>query len=98
MASRTAHCWTGFHTYYEGCCGAGAGAGPACWSEAYPFEACCNIELAVYEALPRRGSRTVDEIAVAAGLPVSDVLGPLTMLDVRGLVTQVDGCWKLAKR
>ena len=52
----------------------------------------------MYEALPRRGSRTVDEIAVAAGLPVSDVLGPLTMLDVRGLVTQIDGCWKLAKR
>ena len=57
-----------------------------------------GTELTVYEALPRRGSRTVDEIAFAAGLPVTDVLGPLTMLDVRGLVTQVDGCWKLAKR
>lgn len=55
-------------------------------------------ELAVYESLPGRGSRTVDEIAVTAGLPVADVLGPLTMLDVRGLVTQVDGCWKLVKR
>ena len=62
------------------------------------LDALSTAELAVYEALPRRGSRTVDEIAVAAGLPVSDVLGPLTMLDVRGLVTQVDGCWKLAKR
>ena len=62
------------------------------------LDALSAAELAVYEALPRRGSRTVDEIAVAAGLPVSDVLGPLTMLDVRGLVTQVDGCWKLAKR
>lgn len=62
------------------------------------LDALTGTELAVYEALPRRGSRTVDEIAVTAGLPVADVLGPLTMLDVRGLVTQVDGCWRLAKR
>ncbi|MDZ4234124.1 MAG: DNA-processing protein DprA [Dietzia sp.] len=57
-----------------------------------------DLELTVYEALPGRGTRTVNEIAVVAGLPVADVLGPLTMLDVRGLVTQVDGCWKLGKR
>jgi DNA processing protein len=55
-------------------------------------------ELAVYESLPRRGARTVDEIAVVAGLPPTEVLGPLTMLDVRGLVTREEGCWKLAKR
>lgn len=57
-----------------------------------------DAELAVYEALPGRGTRTLDEIAVAAGLPVTEVVGPLTMLDVRGLVTQTQGCWKLAKR
>ncbi|GJF11051.1 putative DNA processing protein DprA [Mycolicibacterium cyprinidarum] len=57
-----------------------------------------DTELAVYEALPRRGTRTVGEIAVAAGLPVTDVLGPLTMLDVRGLITQAEGSWRLAKR
>ncbi|MDY6999129.1 MAG: DNA-processing protein DprA [Actinomycetota bacterium] len=57
-----------------------------------------DTELSVYEALPRRGSRTIDEIAVTAGLPVTDVLAPLTMLDVRGLVVQADGRWKLAKR
>lgn len=55
-------------------------------------------ELTVYESLPRRGARTVDEIAVVAGLPPTEVLGPLTMLDVRGLVTREEGCWKLAKR
>lgn len=55
------------------------------------------LELTVYEALPGRGTRTVNEIAVVAGLPVADVLGPLTMLDVRGLVTQTDGCWKLRR-
>lgn len=57
-----------------------------------------HVELTVYDALPRRGTRTVGEIAMVAGLPVTDVLGPLTMLDVRGLVTQMEGSWKLAKR
>ncbi len=55
-------------------------------------------ELTVYESLPRRGARTVEEIAIVAGLPPTEVLGPLAMLDVRGLVTQEEGCWKLAKR
>jgi len=55
-------------------------------------------ELTVYESLPRRGARTVEEIAIVAGLPPTEVLGPLAMLDVRGLVTQEQGCWKLAKR
>lgn len=55
-------------------------------------------ELIVFEALPGRGARSVDEIAVAAGIPATDVLGPLTMLNVRGLAVQQDGCWKLAKR
>ncbi|WP_137148076.1 DNA-processing protein DprA [Mycolicibacterium sp. CR10] len=55
-------------------------------------------ELTVYESLPGRGARTIDEIAVTAGLPATDIIGPLAMLDVRGLVTQVDGCWKLVKR
>ena len=54
-------------------------------------------ELAVFEALPRRGKRTLDEIAVAAGMAPADVLGPLTMLDVRGLVAREEGCWKLAR-
>jgi DNA processing protein len=57
-----------------------------------------DVELTVFDALPRRGSRTLEEIAVVAGLPVADVIGPLTMLDLRGLVIQEDGCWKLARR
>lgn len=57
-----------------------------------------DVELAVYEALPARGTRTLEEISVVAGLPVPEVVGPLAMLDVRGLVRQVEGCWKLAKR
>lgn len=55
-------------------------------------------ELAVYEALPGRGTRSVEEIAVTAGKPATQVLGPLTMLNVRGLAIQENGCWKLAKR
>lgn len=57
-----------------------------------------DTELTVYEALPRRGAHTVGEIAIRAGLPVADVLGPLAMLDVRGLVRQEDGNWKLIMR
>ena len=55
-------------------------------------------ELMVYEALPGRGVRSVEEIAVTAGMPATEVLGPLTMLNVRGLAIQEEGCWKLAKR
>ncbi|BBX71004.1 DNA-processing protein DprA [Mycolicibacterium psychrotolerans] len=54
-------------------------------------------ELAVYEALPGRGTRSIEDIAVVAGLPVADVLGPLTMLDIKGLVTQDNGDWKLLR-
>ena len=57
-----------------------------------------DTELAVYEALPRRGSRTIDEVAVTAGRAVTEILGPLTMLEVRGLVFREDGQWKLARR
>ncbi|MCH9766818.1 MAG: DNA-processing protein DprA [Actinomycetia bacterium] len=57
-----------------------------------------DVELTVYEALPGRGTRTVGEIAVAAGLPVTDVLGPLAMLEVRGLAAQREGGWKMARR
>ncbi|UXA19830.1 DNA-processing protein DprA [Mycobacterium sp. SMC-4] len=57
-----------------------------------------DTELTVYDAIPRRGARTVAEIAIRAGLPVADVLGPLAMLDLRGLVRQGEDGWKLAKR
>jgi DNA processing protein len=51
----------------------------------------------VYDALPARGGRTVDEIAVAAGLPPTQVLGPLAVLELSGLVVRRDGKWKLAR-
>jgi DNA processing protein len=55
-------------------------------------------EQRVYEALPARGARTADEIAVASGLPPTQVLGPLSMLEIAGLVVCQGGRWKLAPR
>jgi DNA processing protein len=55
-------------------------------------------ELRVYDALPARGARTTDEIAVASGLPPTQVLGPLSMLEIAGLVVCQGGRWKLALR
>lgn len=52
----------------------------------------------IYDALPARGARTVDEIAVAAGVPPHQVLGPLAMLEVAGLAVGDGGCWRLRKR
>jgi len=51
----------------------------------------------VYDALPARGSRTADEVAVAAGLPPTQVLGPLAVLELSGLVVRREGRWKLAR-
>ncbi|WP_319455425.1 MULTISPECIES: DNA-processing protein DprA [unclassified Mycobacterium] len=52
----------------------------------------------VYDALPARGARTVDEVAVASGLPPTQVLGPLATLELEGLVMRTEGMWKLARR
>jgi DNA processing protein len=52
----------------------------------------------VYDALPGRGARTVDEIAIASGLPPTQVLGPLATLELEGLVMRSEGRWKLARR
>jgi DNA processing protein len=52
----------------------------------------------VYEALPGRGVRSADEIAVASGLAPTAVLGPLTTLEIAGLVRRDDGCWRLVRK
>ena len=63
-----------------------------------PLDGLTDGEQRVYDALPARGAHTADEIAVASGLPPQQVLAPLTMLEVAGLVLHEDGCWKLSKR
>ncbi len=63
-----------------------------------PLDGLADTEQRVYDALPARGARTADEIAVASGLPPTQVLGPLAMLEVCGLVVRQDGRWKLTRR
>lgn len=61
-----------------------------------PLDELSETDKRVYDALPRRGARTTDEISVAAGLPARQVLGPLANLELSGLVVCRDGRWKLA--
>jgi DNA processing protein len=56
-----------------------------------------EAEQRVYDALPARGRRTADQIAVASGLAPTQVLGPLSMLELCGLIIRDDGYWKLVK-
>jgi DNA processing protein len=57
-----------------------------------------DTERRVYEALPGRGARTPDEIAVASGLPATEVLGPLAMLEIAGLIERHEGRWRLIRK
>ena len=57
-----------------------------------------DTERQVYEALPARGARTADEIAVNSGLPVGAVLGSLAMLEIAGLAQRHEGRWRLVRR
>jgi DNA processing protein len=63
-----------------------------------PLDGLTGVQRSIYEALPGRGSCTVDEIGVAAGVPAAQVLGPLTMLEIEGLVERHDGQWRLTKK
>lgn len=63
-----------------------------------PLDRLSDAEKQVYEALPARGASSADEIAVASGLPATGVLGPLAMLEIAGLVSREDGCWKLVRK
>ena len=62
------------------------------------LDALTDTERQVYEALPGRGTRTPDEIAVAAGLPATEVLGPLAMLEIAGLIERHEGKWRLGRK
>jgi DNA processing protein len=61
------------------------------------FDGLGEAERQVFEALPGRGAATVDEIAVAAGLVPEQVLGPLAILEVAGLVERREGRWRIAR-
>jgi DNA processing protein len=75
----------------------GAAGGPAPEPRpASPLDGLSDVELRAYEALPARGFRSVDQIAVAAGLPALQLLGPLATLELAGLVVRHDGRWRIA--
>lgn len=62
-----------------------------------PLDGLSDAERRVYEALPGRGAATVDEIAVCSGLVPEQVLGPLAMLELAGLVQRQDGRWRIVR-
>jgi DNA processing protein len=65
---------------------------------ASPLDGLSRPERLVYEALPARGYRSVEEIAVDAALPAESVLGPLALLEVSGLVARKEGRWRIVAR
>jgi DNA processing protein len=62
------------------------------------LDALSDVERQVYEALPGRGSATIDEIAVAAALMPAHILAPLAMLEVAGLAERHDGRWRIVRK
>lgn len=63
-----------------------------------PLDGLSDEERRVYEALPGRGSATVDEIAVAAAVDPARILASLAMLELAGLAERVDGCWRIVRK
>ncbi len=61
-----------------------------------PLDDLAEVELRAYDALPARGFRSVDEIAVEAGMPATQLLGPLASLELAGLVVRHEGRWRVA--
>jgi DNA processing protein len=59
------------------------------------LDALSRPERVVYEALPARGYRSVEQIAVDAALAPESVLGPLALLEASGLVQRKDGRWQI---
>lgn len=62
-----------------------------------PLDGLSREEMLVYEALPGRGSRSIEEIAVEAGMPAEQVLGPLALLEIAGRVQRREGQWRIVR-
>lgn len=62
-----------------------------------PLDGLSADERRVYEALPGRGARSVDELSIESGLPIATLQGQLALLELAGLVLQRDGRWRLSK-
>jgi DNA processing protein len=66
-------------------------------SPASPLDGLGTDERRVYEALPGRGTATVDEIAITAAVEPARILAPLALLEIAGLVERHDGSWRLVR-
>jgi DNA processing protein len=66
-------------------------------SPASPLDGLGEDERRVYEALPGRGTATVDEIAIAAAVEPARILAPLAMLEIAGLAERRDGSWRIVR-
>jgi len=62
-----------------------------------PLDELSEQERRVYEALPGRGTATVDEIAVAAAVDPARILASLAMLELAGVAERRDGCWRIVR-
>ena len=62
-----------------------------------PLDELSDDERQVYEALPGRGSATVDEIAIVAAVDPARILASLAMLELAGLAEREDGCWRIVR-
>jgi DNA processing protein len=62
-----------------------------------PLDELSDDERRVYEALPGRGSTTIDEIAIVAAVDPARVLASLAMLELAGLAERVDGSWRIVR-
>jgi DNA processing protein len=62
-----------------------------------PLDGLSEDERRVYEALPGRGTATVDEIAVAAAVNPARILASLAMLELAGVAERLDGCWRIVR-
>ena len=63
-----------------------------------PLDGLTDAEKRAYEALPGRGTRSADELALESGVPIAQLQGQLAMLELAGLAVQDAGRWRLAKR
>lgn len=65
---------------------------------ASPLDGLTEVESRVYDALPKRGAVSLDQLAVASGLPAVEMLGPLAALELAGLVVRQSGRWRTTLR
>lgn len=72
------------------------GAGGPNGSPARRVDGLSDLQKRVHDAIPGRGSVSVEEIGFSAGLDVGAVRSALAAMDVAGLVAPSDGGWKLA--